>query len=152
MLVEHLDEAAHVRALEVVGQAHRHRDRGDGVLPLVLAVEDDDRVAQVADATWSIGIAVVGVVLDVRHCAGIGHLGPLAHVRGAGGAGFVRDNPQSARQRRLHPFALLAGRHARQQVRGLEGEVLEHGRRVLGSHDHSSAPACGAPATPGLSE
>ena len=32
--VEHLDEAAHVRAFEVMRQIHRERDRGDGVLDL----------------------------------------------------------------------------------------------------------------------
>lgn len=64
--VEHLDEAAHVRPLEVVGEAHREGNRGDGVLALVEAVEDDDRVTQIAGANAvDRQAAVVGSVLDV---------------------------------------------------------------------------------------
>ena len=50
MGVEHLDEAAHVRALEFLRQVHAHRDGGDGVLMDVRLVADLDGEAQPAHA------------------------------------------------------------------------------------------------------
>ena len=42
MSVEHLHEAAHVGALEFLGQVHIHADGGDGVLRAVRLVADLD--------------------------------------------------------------------------------------------------------------
>lgn len=49
VLIEHLDEAAHVGALEMVREVDRHRDCCDGVLQFSSAVANDDRMAQVLD-------------------------------------------------------------------------------------------------------
>ena len=48
--VQDLDEARHVRALEIVGQVHVHVEIGDGVLLAAGAVLDLDRMADVLDA------------------------------------------------------------------------------------------------------
>ena len=54
--VQHLDEAAHVRALEMVRQIDGQRDRGDGVLHRARLVADLHRVAQAFTPTRSMGI------------------------------------------------------------------------------------------------
>ena len=64
--VENLKEPAHMGALEVVGQAHGHVHPCDGVLDLVLPIQDLDRVGQVLDAHLVDGqgaiVRLVGVV------------------------------------------------------------------------------------------
>src|SRR5262249_11567669 len=59
MLVEHLDEAAHVRALELRRQVDGHREFGHCLLAALRAVQHDDRVAEAGnthaidrDAAW----------------------------------------------------------------------------------------------------
>ena len=49
VLVQHLDEARHVRALEVVGQGDVHVEVGDGVLLAGAAILDAHRVVDVLD-------------------------------------------------------------------------------------------------------
>ncbi len=48
--MQDLDEPRHVRALEVVRQAHVHVERGDGVLLAGGAILDPHRMADVLDA------------------------------------------------------------------------------------------------------
>src|SRR4051812_38147649 len=48
MTAQDLNEAAHVGALELIGQADRHSDHRDGRLLLMVAIEDDDGMADVA--------------------------------------------------------------------------------------------------------
>ena len=68
MLVQHLDEAAHVRAFEVMRQRHRHVERRDRRLSLRATVEDDDRRAQIADPDLvDVDLAIVRLVLNVDH-------------------------------------------------------------------------------------
>ena len=63
---EDLQEATHVGPLEVVRQTHGHRDRGRGLLLLVLLIQDGDRKGEVADADLIDGDAPgVGGLLNV---------------------------------------------------------------------------------------
>lgn len=50
MCAQYLNEAAHVRAFEMPGQADRHRDCGDSRLRLLLSIQDDDWKGKIADA------------------------------------------------------------------------------------------------------
>jgi hypothetical protein len=64
--IEHLNEPAHVRALELLGQVHIHADGGDCVLDLMRLVEDSHREPEPADTdlvNWQ--LAVVGFGLFV---------------------------------------------------------------------------------------
>ena len=64
--LQDLDEARHVRALEVVRQVHVHVEVGDGVLLAGRAVLDPHRVADVLDADPVDGeLARVGAALHV---------------------------------------------------------------------------------------
>jgi hypothetical protein len=66
VLLQHLDEAAHVRALGVVRQADRQADRGDRRLALGRLVQHGDRVAKTADPDLFDGdLAVIGAALGV---------------------------------------------------------------------------------------
>jgi hypothetical protein len=49
MLIQGLDESAHVSSLELVRQVNAHRKTRNGVLFLVRSVEHDDRVAKAGD-------------------------------------------------------------------------------------------------------
>lgn len=67
-LVQNLDEPAHVRALEVMGQVHVHVDLGVDVLGAVGAVQHDDGIFDALDADLGDGdVAFVRLVLDVDH-------------------------------------------------------------------------------------
>jgi hypothetical protein len=64
--VQDLDEARHVRALEIVGQRHVHVEVGDGVLVAAGAVTHAHRVVHVLDADLvDRDLARVGAALDV---------------------------------------------------------------------------------------
>ncbi len=64
--VEDFDEARHVRALELVGQADVHVEHGDGILHTAGALCDLDRVANRLDADLVYGeLAPVLGVLDI---------------------------------------------------------------------------------------
>lgn len=86
---QNLDEAGHVRSLEVVGQVHVHADGGYRVLRFVLAVKHYNRMAQVAYAGFlKRDLTVVMSVLYVFHvrlCFGCS-LGTLSGCEQAGQA------------------------------------------------------------------
>ena len=66
--VEHLDEPAHVGALEFMRQVHEQADGGDGVLQRPLLVADLDGEAQAAHADLvNAQFAVIGFALLVVH-------------------------------------------------------------------------------------
>ena len=68
LMVQDLDEARHVRALEVVRQVHVHVEGGDRTLLARGAVLDPHRVADVLDADPVDGdLARVGASLHVLH-------------------------------------------------------------------------------------
>jgi len=69
VLVEHFEEAGHVRALLVVGEADKHVDAGDGVLAAAgRRAAQGDRVADVLDPDLVDGdVALVVRGLDIRH-------------------------------------------------------------------------------------
>lgn len=66
--VEDFHEPAHVGPLEVVRQVDRHGDVCHGPLFVVLLVQDNDRVAQVADPHLvNRDITIIMVALDIDH-------------------------------------------------------------------------------------
>ena len=68
MLVEHLDEAAHVRALEIVGKIYKKVDIRRGALRFVILVENLHRIADIFNADLLQGNGSrVGGGLDVYH-------------------------------------------------------------------------------------
>src|SRR5210317_1008670 len=72
ILIEYLDEATHVGALEVVGQVNIHVDARNRLLLLFVLVHDDDRVADILNADLVDGdVAIVVALLHVRHAAGV---------------------------------------------------------------------------------
>ena len=69
--VEHFNEAAHMRAFEMMRQIDKHSDSGDGVLMGVGFVADADGETQVADAHLvDAQFAVVALLLNVGQRAG----------------------------------------------------------------------------------
>jgi hypothetical protein len=50
MIVKNLDEATHVGAFEFMRQIDRHLQDCHGVLLLVIAIKDDDRIPKTGDA------------------------------------------------------------------------------------------------------
>jgi len=72
ILIEYLDEATHVGALEVMGQVNIHVDARNRLLLLFVLVHDDDRVADILNADLVDGdVAIVVALLHVRHAAGV---------------------------------------------------------------------------------
>ena len=66
--VEHLDEAAHVRAFEFLRQIHEHPDHGHRILNLARLVLDLDRKAQPAHADLvNAQFARVALILLIMH-------------------------------------------------------------------------------------
>jgi hypothetical protein len=66
--IEYLDKPAHMGALKIVGQTDRHGNGRSRGLSIVLAVKDDDRIAQAADSYSVNGcVPVIVIVLDVVH-------------------------------------------------------------------------------------
>ena len=49
MILQNLEEAAHVGAFELVGQVHGERDGGHGILGGAGAVTNDDGIAETLD-------------------------------------------------------------------------------------------------------
>ena len=74
-MMQHLDEARHVCALEVVRQAHGHVEVGDGVLFVTGAVLDPHRMIDVLYShAVDRDLARVGVALHVPDTLDIGFL------------------------------------------------------------------------------
>ena len=68
VLVKDFDKPAHMGALEMLGQIDVEIDRGGGVLALVVAVKDVDRILQTLDADLlKRDFAVIPLILDVNH-------------------------------------------------------------------------------------
>ena len=66
--VKDLDKAAHMSALELMGQIDGHIDRADRTLLLVGFVEDGDRIGDVLDPDLlDIYSPVIGLALDIFH-------------------------------------------------------------------------------------
>src|SRR5207248_10800641 len=118
LLVEHLQEAAHVRALLVVREGDVHVDGGDGVLVAAALAAQLHRVGDVLDAH-----AVDG---DLARVLGGLHVG---HDAGAHG-GVVGELPHSCSYSYSHPYcrAVAAGVGAWVVFRGDRcGGGLGHG-------------------------
>ncbi len=70
ILVEDLDEAAHVRPLEMVRQVDIHVDPRHGMLFFFTAIHNDNRIADVLDPDLVDGnITGVVLLLQIRHFA-----------------------------------------------------------------------------------
>lgn len=66
--VEDLNEAAHVGPLEVVGEVHRHVNRGHGALVMMGLVQDRNGVGDVFHShLFDADSAVVLLALDIFH-------------------------------------------------------------------------------------
>ena len=69
--VEHLHEAAHVRALKFLWQIHKHPERGDGIVHAVRPVAHLDGKAQSAHAhlvnSQFAGVALALLVIQFYH-------------------------------------------------------------------------------------
>ncbi len=70
ILVEDLDKAAHVGALEVMGQINIHVDPRHRLLLFIALVEDNNRVADILDANLVDGdVAIIAGFLHIGHPA-----------------------------------------------------------------------------------
>src|ERR1700733_1896488 len=98
MRVQGLDEPTHVRPFEFVGKIHRHGKPGDRRLALILSIEHNDWILEVADANLvDCDLAVVDLILNIAHRLNLG----LSGVNATGGASFTDHYLAKARQRRL---------------------------------------------------
>ena len=102
MLVEHLDEAAHVRALEIVGKIYKKVDIRRGALRFVILVENLHGIADIFNADLLQGNGSrVGGGLDVYHFLEmILDFGEKEKAGGGKGINFIRSSTIKKERRR----------------------------------------------------
>ena len=137
MLVQHLDEARHVRALEVVGQGHVHVEVRDRVLLAGGAVLDAHRMVDVLDADLvDRDAARVGAALHVVDGGRCGR-------GGVTGRSTVRRPPDGRRRPRGRPAAPATG--GRASARGRTASrpaIARQSSREPCSMNWSGMPTC----------